>query len=162
MSTLYRNYRPGNFSEVFGQKHIKITLQNEISNNKLASAFLFCGPRAVGKTTLARLLAKSVNCLKRKEGDYEPCGECSNCKAISSGKHLDVVEIDAASNTGVDNVRDNIISFSRLAPSQAKYKVFIIDEVHMLSTQAFNALLKTLEEPPSHVRKNERSCLLLW
>lgn len=151
MSTLYRNYRPGNFSEVFGQKHIKITLQNEISNNKLASAFLFCGPRAVGKTTLARLLAKSVNCLKRKEGDYEPCGECSNCKAISSGKHLDVVEIDAASNTGVDNVRDNIISFSRLAPSQAKYKVFIIDEVHMLSTQAFNALLKIIEEPPKYV-----------
>lgn len=151
MSTLYRNYRPTNFSEVFGQKHIKITLQNEISNNKLASAFLFCGPRAVGKTTLARLLAKSVNCLNRADGDYEPCSKCANCVAISLGKHLDVVEIDAASNTGVDNVRDNIISFSRLAPSQAKYKVFIIDEVHMLSVQAFNALLKIIEEPPKYV-----------
>ncbi|HZJ41755.1 MAG TPA: DNA polymerase III subunit gamma/tau [Patescibacteria group bacterium] len=151
MSTLYRDYRPQNFQDILGQKHIKITLQNEISTNHLAQAFLFCGPRAVGKTTMARVLAKSVNCLNRKEGEYEPCGECANCIGITSGKHLDIIEIDAASNTGVDNVRENIISFSRLAPSSAKYKVFIIDEVHMLSTSAFNALLKIIEEPPKYV-----------
>lgn len=151
MSTLYRDYRPNNFAEVLGQKHIKVTLQNEISTGHLAQSFLFCGPRAVGKTTLARILAKSINCLNRKEGESEPCNECANCKAIKAGTHLDVIEIDAASNTGVDNVRDNIISFSRLAPSQAKYKVFIIDEVHMLSTSAFNALLKIIEEPPQYI-----------
>lgn len=151
MSTLYRDYRPQNFSEILGQKHIKITLQNEIAYNKLAQAFLFCGPRAVGKTTLARVLAKSVNCLERKEGEYEPCGKCSSCQSITEGKNLDVIEIDAASNTGVDNVRENIISFSRLTPNQAKYKVFIVDEVHMLSPSAFNALLKIIEEPPNYV-----------
>jgi DNA polymerase-3 subunit gamma/tau len=151
MATLYRDYRPQNFSEILGQKHIKITLQNEIGAGKLAQAFLFCGPRAVGKTTLARVLAKSVNCLEKKEGDYEPCGKCVNCLSITSGSNLDIIEIDAASNTGVDNVRENIISFSRVAPSTAKYKVFIIDEVHMLSASAFNALLKTIEEPPVYV-----------
>ena len=151
MATLYRDYRPQTFSEVLGQQHIKITLQNEISAGKVAQAFLFCGPRAVGKTTLARVLAKSVNCLERKEGEYEPCGDCANCKSIIAGNNLDVIEIDAASNTGVDNVRDNIISFSRLAPNNNKYKVFIIDEVHMLSPSAFNALLKIVEEPPSYV-----------
>ena len=111
MSTLYRDYRPQNFKEVLGQNHIKITLQNEIAAGKLAQAFLFCGPRAVGKTTLARVLAKAVNCLNRPEGEYEPCNSCSNCLNTSLGKNLDVVEIDAASNTGVDNVRENIISF---------------------------------------------------
>jgi DNA polymerase-3 subunit gamma/tau len=151
MSTLYRDYRPQNFSEILGQKHIKITLQNEIGAGKLAQAFLFCGPRAVGKTTLARVLAKSVNCLEKKEGDYEPCGHCANCVSITAGNNLDIIEIDAASNTGVDNVRENIISFSRVAPATTKYKVFIIDEVHMLSPSAFNALLKTIEEPPSYV-----------
>ncbi len=151
MSTLYRDYRPQNFAEVLGQNHIKITLQNEISANKLAQAFLFCGPRAVGKTTLARVLAKTVNCLNRKEGEYEPCNKCENCLSTTLGKNLDVVEIDAASNTGVDNVRENIISFSRLTPANAKFKVFIIDEVHMLSLSAFNALLKIIEEPPTHV-----------
>lgn len=151
MSTLYRDYRPQTFKEVLGQNHIKITLQNEIGANKLAQAFLFCGPRAVGKTTLARVLAKTVNCLNRKEGDYEPCNNCNNCLGITQGKNLDVVEIDAASNTGVDNVRDNIISFSRLSPTNSKFKVFIIDEVHMLSISAFNALLKIIEEPPKHV-----------
>jgi len=151
MATLYRDYRPQKFAEVLGQKHIKITLQNEIAHNKLAQAFLFCGPRAVGKTTLARVLAKSINCLQRKDGEYEPCGKCANCLSITAGNNLDIIEIDAASNTGVDNVRENIISFSRLTPNQAKYKVFIIDEVHMLSTSAFNALLKIIEEPPTYV-----------
>lgn len=136
MSTLYRDYRPQSFSEVLGQNHIKITLQNEIKAGKLAQAFLFCGPRAVGKTTLARVLAKTVNCENRKEGESEPCNKCASCLSITQGKNLDVVEIDAASNTGVDNVRENIISFSRLTPTNSKFKVFIIDEVHMLSISA--------------------------
>ena len=151
MSTLYRDYRPQNFSGVLGQNHIKITLQNEIAANKLAQSFLFCGPRAVGKTTLARILAKAVNCLNRPADGYEPCNDCPSCLSITAGKNLDVVEIDAASNTGVDNIRENIILFSRLAPVQAKFKVFIIDEVHMLSLSAFNALLKIIEEPPVQV-----------
>ena len=151
MSTLYRDYRPQSFSEVLGQNHIKITLQNEIKAGKLAQAFLFCGPRAVGKTTLARVLAKTVNCENRKEGESEPCNKCASCLSITQGKNLDVVEIDAASNTGVDNVRENIISFSRLTPTNSKFKVFIIDEVHMLSISAFNALLKIIEEPPAYV-----------
>ena len=151
MSTLYRDYRPQNFSEVLGQNHIKITLQNEIANNRLVGAYLFCGPRAVGKTTLARVLAKAVNCETKKDGAFEPCGHCPSCLSITAGRNLDVVEIDAASNTGVDNVRENIIAFSRLAPSTAKCKVFIIDEVHMLSLSAFNALLKIIEEPPTYV-----------
>jgi DNA polymerase-3 subunit gamma/tau len=151
MSTLYRDYRPQSFSEVLGQNHIKITLQNEIKAGKLAQAFLFCGPRAVGKTTLARVLAKTVNCENRKEGESEPCNKCASCLSITQGKNLDVVEIDAASNTGVDNVRENIISFSRLTPTNSKFKVFIIDEVHILSISAFNALLKIIEEPPAYV-----------
>lgn len=151
MSTLYRDYRPQNFSEILGQKHIKVAIQNEISTDKLAQSFLFCGPRAVGKTTLARVLAKAVNCLNRQPNEYEPCGTCQNCLNISKGSHLDILEIDAASNTGVDNVRENIISFSRLIPTNAKFKVFIIDEVHMLSPSAFNALLKIIEEPPTYV-----------
>lgn len=151
MSTLYRDYRPNNFSEVFGQNHIKIALQNEIASGKIPHAYLFCGPRAVGKTTLARVLAKSLNCLKRKESDSEPCNICASCQSISSGTNLDIIEIDAASNTGVDNVRENIIASVRIAPSAASYRVFIIDEVHMLSISAWNALLKTLEEPPKNV-----------
>lgn len=151
MSTIYQDYRPNSFSEILGQNHIKITLQNEIITNNLGHAYLFCGPRAVGKTTTARILAKAVNCSKRKEGEFEPCNTCSNCLSIKKGNNFDVLEIDAASNTGVDNVRDNIISFSRIVPSNGKYKVFIIDEVHMLSNQAFNALLKIMEEPPTYV-----------
>jgi len=151
MPTLYRDYRPQKFSEIFGQNHIKITLQNEIEADKVSQAYLFCGPRAVGKTTLARILSRSVNCSNRKEGEHEPCNKCDNCRSIMDSKNLDIIEIDAASNTGVDNVRENIIAFSRLAPAKVKYKVFIIDEVHMLSVSAFNSLLKIIEEPPQYV-----------
>ena len=150
MSTLYRKYRPQTFGEVVNQNHVKITLQNEIQAGKIAHAYLFCGPRAVGKTTIARVFAKAVNCTNRKEGDFEPCNKCDNCQSIFDGRNLDVIEIDAASHTGVDNVRENIIASARVAPSNYKYKVFIIDEIHMLSASAFNALLKTMEEPPAH------------
>jgi len=151
MATLYRKYRPQVFSEAVGQNHIKITLQNEISSNKTAHAYLFCGPRAVGKTTFARLFAKSINCLDRADGEFEPCDKCDSCLSIVNNKSLDIVEIDAASHTGVDNVRDNIIAGTRVSTGKDRYKIFIIDEVHMLSISAFNALLKTLEEPPANV-----------
>ncbi len=151
MAVLYQKYRPQKFSEIFGQNNIKTTLQNEIVTNKVSHAYLFCGPRAVGKTTLARILAKAVNCQDRKEKDFEPCNKCDSCLSISNFSNLDIIEIDAASNTGVDNVRENIISLSRVKSSNNKYKVFIIDEIHMLSLSAFNALLKTLEEPPANV-----------
>jgi len=151
MATLYRKYRPQTFAEAVGQNHIKLTIQSELATGKLAHAYLFCGPRAVGKTTFARLLAKSVNCLNRKDGEFEPCDKCESCQEISINRALDIVEIDAASNTGVDNVRENVIASARVSPSKSKYKVFIIDEVHMLSISAFNALLKVLEEPPQRV-----------
>ncbi len=147
---LYRKYRPKNFSEISGQNHIKVTLLNEISTDRLVHAYLFCGPRGTGKTTIARLLAKAANCLTI-ESSGEPCNHCSNCEDILAGRSMDMIEIDAASHTGVDNVRENIIQNARFTPGKSKYKVFIIDEVHMLSTQAFNALLKTLEEAPKHV-----------
>ena len=149
-STLYRKYRPQTFKEVVGQNHIKTTIQSELESGKIAHAYLFSGPRGLGKTTMARLFAKAVNCLNRKEGESEPCNVCDACKEVIEAKSLDVIEIDAASHTGVDNVRENIINNSRFTPTSRKYKVFIIDEVHMLSTAAFNALLKTLEEPPAH------------
>jgi len=151
MATLYRKYRPQNFQEVVGQNHIKVTLEHEIESDKLAHAYLFCGPRAVGKTTLARVFAKAINCIKRKSGEHEPCNNCDICKNITAGHNLDIIEIDAASHTGVDNVRENIIAVSRVSPSSLKFKVFIIDEAHMLSIQAFNALLKVLEEPPPNI-----------
>ncbi|MEA3398248.1 MAG: DNA polymerase III subunit gamma/tau [Patescibacteria group bacterium] len=151
MATLYRKYRPQNFKEVIGQNHIKITLQHEIESNKIAHAYLFCGPRAVGKTTVARVMAKAINCPKKRASKSEPCNECEACKAITAGKSMDIIEVDAASYTGVDNVRENIIANARIAPSAYKHKVFIIDEVHMLSTPAFNALLKIIEEPPEFV-----------
>lgn len=151
MITLYRKYRPQNFNEVVGQNAIKMILQHEIESEKIAHAYLFCGPRAVGKTTLARVFAKAINCTNRKIGKFEPCDNCDACKEITEGRSLDIIEIDAASHTGVDNVRENVIASARVATSRLKYKVFIIDEVHMLSTAAFNALLKTLEEPPKNV-----------
>ena len=147
---LYRKYRPQTFQEVIGQNHIKTTLQSELASGKIAHAYLFSGPRGLGKTTTARLLAKAVNCLERKEGSHEPCNQCAACQEVMANKSLDVLEIDAASHTGVDNVRENIIANARFTPTNRRYKVFIIDEVHMLSPAAFNALLKTLEEPPSH------------
>jgi DNA polymerase-3 subunit gamma/tau len=149
--TLYRKYRPARFEDVAEQEHVVKTIQNQIASGTLAHAYLFSGSRGIGKTTIARLLAKAVNCLNRKEGESEPCGICDHCLAFGDGRFLDTVEIDAASNTGVDNVRENIIENVRFVPQQGKYKVFVIDEVHMLSASAFNALLKTLEEPPAHV-----------
>ncbi|OGE79221.1 MAG: DNA polymerase III, subunit gamma and tau [Candidatus Doudnabacteria bacterium RIFCSPHIGHO2_01_FULL_46_14] len=144
---LYRKYRPQKFGEVVGQKIIKTILQNAVRLEKPAHAYLFTGPRGVGKTTLARIMAKAVNCLAPAEG--EPDTICQNCEGVQAGRFLDLIEIDAASYTGVDNIRD-IIEHVKFTPSQGRYKVFIIDEVHMLSRAAFNALLKTLEEPPAH------------
>lgn len=144
---LYRTYRPHSFDTVVGQKHIVQTLQNALTQHKVSHAYLFCGPRGTGKTTVAKLVAKSVNCLNPDEA---PCNHCENCIGIQQGNHPDVIEIDAASNNGVDQIRE-LIEKVKYAPLQAKYKVYIIDEVHMLSQGAFNALLKTLEEPPAHV-----------
>jgi DNA polymerase-3 subunit gamma/tau len=147
---LYRKYRPQTLAEITGQNHIRVTLANELSAGTVAHAYLFTGPRGVGKTSMARIFAKSLNCLKRKAGESEPCNDCDACNEQRAGRSLDVIEIDAASNTGVDNVRENIIEHVRFAPTSRRYKIFIIDEVHMLSTSAWNALLKTLEEPPAH------------
>ncbi|MDA1038518.1 MAG: DNA polymerase III subunit gamma/tau, partial [bacterium] len=147
--TLYRKHRPQCFADMVGQEHVRVTIQNQLKAGSVGHAYLFTGPRGVGKTTSARLLAKAVNCLNRGEGN-EPCNTCDACNEVTEARSLDVVEMDAASNTGVDNVRENIIENVRFAPSSRKFKVFIIDEVHMLSTSAFNALLKTLEEPPAH------------
>ena len=145
---LYRKYRPSTLEDVIGQDVIIKILKNAVINNKVGHAYLFSGPRGIGKTSIAKLVAKTVNCLNPKDGS--PCEECDNCKAINSGFNADIIEIDAASNNGVDDIRE-LIDNSRLAPSISKYKVYIIDEFHMLSTSAFNALLLTLEEPPSNV-----------
>lgn len=147
---LYRKYRPQKFSDITNQEHIKITLENQIKMGQVAHAYIFAGPRGVGKTTTARILSKAINCEKREEKDPEPCNDCSSCDEINAAKAMDIVEIDAASHTGVENVRENIIENVRFSPVRLKNKVFIIDEAHMLSTSAFNALLKTLEEPPDH------------
>lgn len=144
---LYRQWRPQNFDALVGQKAVKTTLKNALASGKIAHAYLFSGPRGTGKTSMARILAKALNC--EQGPTAEPCGQCSNCQRIVQGTSLDVIEIDAASNTSVDNIRDlrEQVAFT---PAESRYKVYIIDEVHMLSTGAFNALLKTLEEPPAH------------
>jgi DNA polymerase-3 subunit gamma/tau len=144
---LYRQWRPRTFAEVVGQEHITRTLLNALRNHRLVHAYLFCGPRGTGKTSTAKILAKAVNCQSPLEG--EPCNECPNCRRINAGNSLDVLEIDAASNRGIDEIRE-LIEKIPLGPVEGRYKVYIIDEVHMLTQEAFNALLKTLEEPPAH------------
>lgn len=144
--TLYRKYRPRHFADVIGQENVVTTLQREIATGRIAHAYLFSGPRGIGKTTVARLLAKSLNCEKRTKDDA--CGDCAQCTLLGEGRHPDLIEIDAASNRGINEIRE-LRKTVRYAPTQGAYKVVIIDEVHMLTTEAFNALLKTLEEPPS-------------
>ena len=147
-TALYRKFRPAVFEDVKGQDHIVTTLKNQIQANRIGHAYLFCGTRGTGKTSVAKIFAKAVNCENPVDGS--PCGKCSICEAIAKGSSMNVIEIDAASNNGVDNIREirNEVEYS---PTTGKYKVYIIDEVHMLSMGAFNALLKTLEEPPSYV-----------
>ncbi len=145
---LYRKFRPDHFEDVKGQDHIVTTLKNQIQSDRVGHAYLFCGTRGTGKTTIAKIFARAVNCESPVDGS--PCGECPTCKAIAAGVSMNVIEIDAASNNGVDNIRE-IVDEVSYSPAEGKYKVYIIDEVHMLSIGAFNALLKTLEEPPSYV-----------
>jgi DNA polymerase III, subunit gamma and tau len=147
-TALYRKFRPDNFLDVKGQEHIVTTLKNQIKAGRIGHAYLFCGTRGTGKTTIAKLMAKVVNCENPVDGN--PCNECRMCKSIAAGSSMNVIEIDAASNNGVDNVRE-IVEEVRYSPTEGKYKVYIIDEVHMLSAGAFNALLKTIEEPPAYV-----------
>ncbi|MEG0468575.1 MAG: DNA polymerase III subunit gamma/tau [Longicatena sp.] len=144
---LYRTYRPNSFEEVAGQKHVVQTLQNAVEQNKIAHAYLFSGPRGTGKTSIAKIFAKTINC---ENEEVKPCLKCDNCLSVQEGSHPDIIEIDAASNNGVEEVR-TLIEKVKYAPLKGKYKVYIIDEVHMMSTGAFNALLKTIEEPPAHV-----------
>ncbi len=147
-TALYRKFRPDCFEDVKGQEHIVTTLKNQIKANRIGHAYLFCGTRGTGKTTVAKIFARAVNCESPVDGG--PCGECQTCRAIAAGVSMNVIEIDAASNNGVDNIRE-IVDEVSYSPAEGKYKVYIIDEVHMLSIGAFNALLKTLEEPPSYV-----------
>jgi len=147
---LHHKYRPQRFNQLVGQNAIATTLSNALNQRRIAPAYLFCGPRGTGKTSSARILAKSLNCIHQDHPTPEPCGTCETCRSITNGSALDFIEIDAASNTGVDNIRE-LIERAQFAPVQCRYKVYVIDECHMLSTAAFNALLKTLEEPPSNV-----------
>lgn len=144
---LYRKFRPTTFDKIIGQGHITQTLQNQIKNDQIGHAYLFCGSRGTGKTTCAKVFARAINCLNPKDGS--PCGECEVCRALRENNAIDIIEIDAASNNGVEEIRD-LRDKVKYPPTVGKYKVYIIDEVHMLTTSAFNALLKTLEEPPAH------------
>lgn len=148
---LYRKYRSQSFAEVVGQPHVTTVLQNALRTGRIAHAYLFCGPRGCGKTSTARLLARALNCQSSSGPTPEPCGECNMCKRIRDGSAMDVIEMDAASETGIDDVREKIIENARYSPAEARFKVYIIDEVHDLSQKAFDSLLKTIEEPPSHV-----------
>ncbi len=148
--SLYQKYRPQNWDSLYGQRFIREALSNALLENRTVGGYLFYGSRGTGKTTVARIFAKAVNCTSLKP-DGSPCDECENCRAFLEGRMIDVVEIDAASNNGVDHIRD-LIERSRFQPTVGRYKVYIVDEVHMLSRPAFNALLKTLEEPPEHVK----------
>ena len=147
---LARKYRPSTFSEVVGQEHILTALENSIQHNKLHQAYMFSGTRGVGKTTIARVFAKCLNCQKGDMPQVEPCNECSACLEIKAGRHIEFLEVDAASRTGVDDMRE-LLESVQYKPTNARYKIYLIDEVHMLSKSSFNALLKTLEEPPPHV-----------
>ena len=161
-TALYRKFRPSTFEEIVGQEHITRTLRNQIMAGRVGHAYLFNGGRGTGKTSAAKVLARAINCLNPKDG--EPCNECEICKAALSGSLTDIVEMDAASNNSVEDVR-SIREEVNFLPTVAKYRVYIIDEVHMLSTGAFNALLKTLEEPPAHVKfiqLNHKSCQQLF
>ncbi|MCA8937076.1 MAG: DNA polymerase III subunit gamma/tau [Planctomycetes bacterium] len=150
-TVLARKYRPAKFADLVGQPHVVKALSNAITTNRVAQAFLLTGSRGTGKTSTARILACALNCMERKEGQFEPCGKCASCRDIARSEDLDVVEMDAASNSRVDDVRERLESVDT-RPARGRYRLFIIDEVHMLSTSAFNALLKTIEEPPPHVK----------
>lgn len=149
MTVLYRKYRPQTFGDIIGQTHVTQTLTNAISLNSISHAYLFTGPRGSGKTTFARVFAKAINCQNRKDGQFEPCNKCSSCIEITGGNAMDLIEIDAASHRGIDDIRE-LRDGIKFSPVKSKYKIFIIDECHQLSKDAANALLKTLEEPPAH------------
>ncbi|MCI0478978.1 DNA polymerase III subunit gamma/tau, partial [Candidatus Uhrbacteria bacterium] len=146
--SLSRTYRPKTFADITGQDAVKETLRKEVATGKLGHAYLFSGPRGIGKTTAARIFAKALNCASPKDG--EPCDACDACREMREGRAIDFIEMDAASNTGVENIREAIVEHVRFAPSPGRRKVYVLDEAHMLSTASFNALLKTLEEPPPY------------
>src|SRR3989440_10403825 len=151
-TVLARKYRSATFDEIVGQEHVAQTLKRAIESGRIAHAYLFCGTRGTGKTSMARILAKALNCKSSDKPTTQPCGKCESCLAIARGDDMDVIEIDAASNTQVEKTREVILDHAQYRPARSRFKIYIIDEVHMLSKASFNALLKTLEEPPEHVK----------